>query len=332
MNVNKSLLILNDCCVRQIFQRLGLVDFANLAHTCSKLLNVARSQKFKNIQIDATKTVGNMMSEQELANVLSVIGGQVSEVEVYFNRNGKFMLKSIKESCMNLTSIGVFGYIESQVLDGFRNLKQLIVDTGRYISIDEWRNFFASNPELEVLDIYCYEDGFMELLTDLSKLQSLGLPLLRGCLNQSLDFQHLFQLIGLRKLSLRSFYNLNEILIHLARSMNLIELDVRMKFDAQSFGIINSFENLEFLSIDPMPGWNQEWFLNTTVFPLKLKRLRIHDIQISISTFLEILEHLPLLIEFDLGFKGLLSWNENSKLFYANCILYSGVTFISFWF
>ena len=123
------------------------------------------------------------------------------------------------------------GYIEPQSLQDFRNLKQLKVNIAD-ISINEWKNAFASNPDLEELDYSAsYKDGFMALLCHLPKLQRLGLPWIPRSLRESADFQQLLQLSGLTKLALRSVDNLNGILVELAKKMNLVELEIWMIID-----------------------------------------------------------------------------------------------------
>lgn len=316
MNEDGPLLTLNNDCFMQIFQHLSLVDFVNFASTCSKLLDVARdfrSQNYINVEIDKPgKASKKILSKHEYLTVLSVIGVNVLEINV--NNSSTFMLETVKENCNNLKKVCVTEYNGSQILQGFRNLEELKVDSLCYISINEWINFFICNPELEVLDFYGgYEDGFMELLTHLPKLQSLALPYISSFIHERQDFQHLLQLRGLTKLLLRSGYNLNGMLIDLANNMNLVELDIRMKFDNKSFEILNMFRNLEILSIDSTVDWNGAWFPNALVFPPRLQRLKMKNIQIWWGKLLEIVQQLIFLKEFDLGEEGEIWWDNNSK-------------------
>jgi len=327
MNENESLLVLNDYCLMEIFQRLTFVDYTNLAYTCRRLRDVARyfnSPNHKKIKIGVTSKQDKVdnMSEQELSKMLSVIGDHVSEVEVYYGHI-PVRLKLIQQKCKNLKSISLFGDNVPQSLEHFQNLKRLKVNIDNDISINQWKNIIASNPALEELYFYGdgdYEDGLMALLTQLPKLQSLGLPLIPPSFHQKPDFQQFLQLSGLTKLSLRSYYNLNGILVDVAKSMNLVKLYIRMKFDGESIGIIKSFQNLKVLSIHHWEDWNNDWFSNATDFPPRLQRLKIEDSEISCRYFLKVLQHLELLKEFDLDY-GQILWDDSSKLIYPNCVM-----------
>lgn len=335
INESQSLLVLHDYCLFDIFERLTFVDYANLAGTCHRLRNLARnlhSPNHKRITIEATlkrDTVNTTISKQELSKVLAVIGEQVLEVTVDYESDVTLGLKSLKKKCKNLESITVSGYFAERKIRCFGNLKRLAVINGGYISLQEWKNFFASSPALEELNYYenddDYEDGFMEILTHLPKLQSLGLPWIFDSLHQSPDFHHLLQLTGVKKLSLRSTDNLNGILVDLANNLNLVELDIHMTFDGESLGIIKSFQNLEVLSIRSMGGWDEAWFSTVLVFPPKLQRLSFDHMKMSCSKFLELLQHLTFLTEFEL--LGHIFWDDRSELFYLNCILTGCVMF-----
>lgn len=323
INENESLLILNDYCIMEIFDRLAFIDFVRVASTCSRLLDVARarSRNYTKIQIDASYkawaiTDSLRLSKEEFSNVLSVIGHHVLEAEIYVTD----LFQSVKEKCMNLKSVTVpFFYNVPQVLEGLQNLKELKMSNGAYISINEWKNFFASNLELEVLHYNgVYEEGFMELLTHLPKLKYLGPPLFSSSFRQSPDYHHLLRLTGLTKLKLRSADNLDWILFDLTKSMNLVELDVCMELNNKSLGIIKSFQNLEVLSISEWRCWdccrNKTMVLNATDFPPRLHRLKMYDIKIPCSKFLEILQHLTLLSEFD-NHKYRIFWDGICKHF-----------------
>lgn len=303
-----GLLTLNDKCAMRIFELLPLLDYANLANTYRSLEAVVRdfsTRYHKKIEIHTSYMASGskLFSKREFLQVMSVIGEHVLEVEIY--TTDSLMLQSVKDKCKNLQSISIFCNHGPQVLQCFRNLKQLKVYSG-YVNLNEWRNFFASNSELEVLhNEYFYEDGFIELLTHLPKLRSLGLPVFVGA-----EFE-LFRLTGLTKLSLESSYNLNEILVVLAQSMNLMELEISMQFDGESIGVIKSFQNLEVLSIVPRGTWNETLFSNATFYPSKLQRLKMKKIRISCSRFLKIVQYLTLLNEFELTE---IVWEDECKL------------------
>lgn len=108
MDNNGQALILNDDCIMQIFEILALVDLANFAQTCSRLLDVARyfsSRKKLNEKIEIRESFDNILSKQEMSMVLSVIGPYVLEIEMYISDT--FLWNSVKLKCKNLKSISV---------------------------------------------------------------------------------------------------------------------------------------------------------------------------------------------------------------------------------
>jgi len=319
--------VLIDDCLMEVFQRLPLVDYANLAFTCHRIRDVARvfsELKHKKIVIEAWSRDSkySTISKLELRKVLSVVGEHVVNVEV--TRCNPFILKSIQMKCEKLASVSVHELYATITLEGFRNLKNFKLEINRRIGINEWKNFFEANTELEVLDNNCQCDyrgeGYFELLIKLPKLQSLRLPFIRDSFHRSADFQHLLRLTGLTKLRLWSLDNLNGILIDLAKCIKLVELDIFMEFNDESLAAIKSFENLEVLSIHPWRGWKQAWFTNASVLPPKLQRLEMKCIDISCSQFLELLQHLPDLKEFDIVY-GEIRWDDSGKLFHPNNML-----------
>jgi len=192
------------------------------------------------------------------------------------------------------------------------------VVTAKEMRLNECKDFVAANAELEVLDYHdlVHEYGFFKLLTHLPKLQSLVLHNL-NYIHRSADFQHLLRLTGLTKLTLRSRDNLNDILIELAKCMNLVELNVWMKFNGESFAVIKTFQNLNVLSVAPIDGdWNEGWISDATVFSPRLQRLKIEFCEMSCGEFLPLLQHLRYLKEFDTGFGGI-RLDDRSKLFHS---------------
>lgn len=325
MNESESLLILNDDCVMEIFERLALLDFVNLADTCSRLRNVAchfSSRKYKKIEVNSYVAPDRKVAMRKLSKILSKIGEHVLEVDV--NVADLITLRLIKEKCKNLESIAMIEWRSRSVLQGFQNLKKFKLICHVDISLNEWKNFVTSNPELDVLEYFGrYRNGFIELLTHLPKLKTLMVPPISKSLHQRPDFQHLFQLTGLTKLSLCSMScNLNGILVDLAKCMmNLVELNIEMDFDGDSLEIIKMFRNLEVLSMEQRwQDWNEAWLPNATVFPSRLQRLKINNISISCWKFLQILQHLNFLEELDLGNKGKIHCDDNSKVFFISKI------------
>lgn len=103
-----------------------------------------------------------------------------------------------------------------------------------------------------------------------------------------------------------------------------MELNIRMKFDDASLGVIKSFQNLETLSILSIDGVeNEDLFSNGTMFPPRLQRLEIPIIRILCIQVLEIVQH-TLVKEIDLGCGPVsgnrIFWSDQCKIFYPDCI------------
>lgn len=323
-----TLLILNDHCLLKVFQFLQLNDFVNLHNTCHRLRDICTSVcalKYKKIVVD-TGVYGNnsrnKISKECFSKVLSVIGQHVLSVEIYYAN--PFILETIRDKCNNLNSLQLRMCEESLELQHFRNLKELIMSTGSNrvrMSINELKNFVANNPDLESLKCSkCYQMDFMELTKMLPKLKSLRLPfMVSGTFHRHREFQHLLHLDGLTKLSFESAKNCNQLLLVLAKRLNLVELELTMDFDADSFGIIKMFRNLEVLL---MRHWyvnfEEAWFSDATVFPPNLKRIKAKSIDISCGVFISIVKQLKFLDSFDLGF-GEIYWDHDKcKIVYQN--------------
>lgn len=109
--------------------------------------------------------------------------------------------------------------------------------------------------------------------------------------------------------------NCNKLLTELAKHLNLVELEILMDFDADSFGIIKSFRDLEVLSmIHYREHFKEAWFSDATVFPPKLKRIQARSIKMSCSAFLSIVKQLKFLEQFDVHCGGIFLNHDQCKL------------------
>lgn len=342
-NERPSLLMINDDCLMQLFQWLELVDFVNLAVTCSRLRTVAdfvSGCKFKEIDVKSGE-YGEFscksLSKSEFSNALAVIGEHVLGM-VLSNAN-QFILETIPESCKNIESLWLMDCVGPIRLHDFQNLKTLDVSCYHHdisISTDVWENIFASNPNLKYL-FYCnnfpgYEYGFMELLTMLPKLKSLHLPLLPHTFHQNPELKHLLGLSRLTELGLYCNQNLNELLVELAKRLKLSNLDISMNFNADSLRIINLFDNLKSLRINNWAGhWEPNWASDGSFFPSKLQWIEFVGIEICCTDFLTIVKSLKYLKVFLLGIRANVYWDDDKcKLFYRNNILYMPSTSVYF--
>lgn len=295
---NSSLLMLNDECLIHVLNYLNVYDLVNVAKTCYRLQNVADicAYKYKKVRVVANKYTG--ITTEKLSNVLSVIGEHVSSVEL--DNANFFIFKTIRNNCSNLESIKLMDCKEPLQLQCFRNFKELKFDDAR-VTISELKNCFANNPNIENLEYECWYDNelisFIELLDMLPKLKSLRIYDLPISFVHHQQFQHLLHLDGLTKFSFQSLENCNQLLIELAKKLNLIEIDFTMDFNDHTFDLIKSFENLEYLSMSSY-NWKKSWLSKTPLYPPKLKRLKLDCIKMSCKTFLLVVRQLEFLEEF----------------------------------
>lgn len=301
-NSTADFLVLNEDCVHKIFQLLDLVDYANLAMTCSQLQNFSNgfsARKYKRIEV-STEQSEKELSKQEFTNVLSVIGKHVFEVQIY--EENKFILSTVRRECKNLSSIMVYNLsVPSRQLQAFVNLKELRMCNGmRYCT---WKKIFERNPGLEHLDIDIgwgfIGFNYMKLLTKLPQLKSLSL-MFHYIPNREID--HLLRLDGVKKLSLSFFSNCNNKLSRMAK-MKIVELNIFCPYNSKLFKIIKTFEDVEVLTMD-LCGWktqSSEESVLATAFPLRLKCLKLVGFCISCTTFLEMVKNLQFLEEIDIG-------------------------------
>lgn len=252
----------------------------------------------------------NTYSMQKFCNVLSVIGPHVLAVKM--EETNMEILEIVRDKCNNLNSLKLRLSNQTFQLQKFQNLIELRVAPGtRRMKIIELRNCLASNPDIESLECdRCEEDDILELIKMLPKLKQLSLLYPVGDIFLK---RHLFGLEGLTKFSFVSITNCNQILIELAKRLNLVELDFVMDFNADSFAIIKSFRNLEVLSMSQIYGiddyFSESWFAGGTVFPPTLKSIKSRKIFISCSTFFSIVKQLPFHVQFDLGI-GTIFWDH----------------------
>lgn len=303
-----SLLILNDDCLRKIFEFLSLLDFVHLAKTCDRLRNVADSvHKFKKIEV--LNVIGNnsidnaLCSHEKFADILSVCGRHILSVSIWDGND--FILDTIRDNCEKLNSMELTYFSGPLALQDFKNLKELKVSCIRVQKctdtalIDELLRYFESNPNIESFEDhtgYKSDGDVMKLLQMLPKLKSLHLSLhINQCLQSILNLNHL------TKLSFRSFHICNKLLMELSTKTTLVELEISMVIDEDTFAIIQFFRNLEVLSILTMMQLNWPHIPENTVFPPKLKQIKLFKIFISYSTFVSTVKQLKFLEEFDLG-------------------------------
>lgn len=306
-----SLLELNDHCLMNIFQFLDADDYVNLRTTCHRLRDICASVcslKYKLIEVICPN---KEISEQRFSKIFSVIGQYVLDITI--GDPDQFSLDMIREKCKNVNRMDLCGDYNPLQLAGFKKLKELsMLDV--MMTICEWRNCFVSMPNLESLRLNnCYEPGFMELLQMLPKLQGLHLEDLPFEFHLNPEFHHLLKLDGLTKLSFVSDEICNQLLIELAKKLDLMDLEICMRFDEDSIGILSSFRKLEILSVSKWrKDWNESWFANGTVFPPNLKLLRVAGLTLPFSTLLSIVQHLKFLQKFDVH-DGDILWDQENK-------------------
>lgn len=190
-----------------------------------------------------------------------MIGKYVLSVKVC--GGSQFIIQTLKDNCPNLKSIELRQCSKPVQFPKFPNLKELKVSTLR-MNIDELRSYFASNPDIESLEYNGLRTDYLSELVNLPKLKSLRFTCNHFNPNQ------LFPLLnGLTKLSIESSKNCNHLLIELVTKLNLVELELKMEVNAATFQIINSFRNLEVLSITS--AWTMAEFLHPNTFPLNLR-------------------------------------------------------------
>lgn len=143
----------------------------------------------------------------------------------------------------------------------------------------------------------------LKKLPNLTGLKLYDLPDLTIDRNEIFD---LFSFNGLIKFSFTSLYNCNQLLIEIAKSLNVVELEIHACMDEHTFDIIKSFGNLERLSLTRMNGktYGQSSFVGVpenVVLPPQLQCIKFGGIEISCNCFLSIVKNLKILTEFDIA-------------------------------
>lgn len=147
----------------------------------------------------------------------------------------------------------------------------------------------------------------------------LPLPKLKSLKIDNWYIDDLPVLKSLTKLTIESRYsNCNRLLTKLAENLNLVKLEFDMWFDAATFTILQSFRNLESLSL----GNHYCFFTGVpknTIFPSRLKQLKFRYVAISCTVFLSTVKQLNQLEEFQLE-RGWISCDNNGecKSFYRS--------------
>lgn len=306
-----SLLLLNDDCLIQLFKRLELLDFVNLAKTCVRLKNVAGDtfvHKFQSVVINDEREeypTSIKVTKQQFSDVLSLIGGRVLSIELCDGYD--FLLQTVTDKCKNVNSLALW-YCKlniSRQLQEFKNLKELrIYDC----DISNFHLFliFINNPGIETLAYDWAYKGFSKLLRLLPKLKDLRLDRIIGL--NSKKFPNLFHSKEVTSFQFYSPVNCNKFLIEIATQWKLVELDFDFDTNKETFDLIKLFENLENLRIargGTIP--------THTVFPPKLKRISFYAIRLTYRSLASIVKQLKLLEQIRLDVRCMQS--NSGKLF-----------------
>lgn len=291
---DSSLLILNNDCLMKIFEYLDLSDFISLAKTCNRLLFVADTvyvRNFKEIKVKggSNPVEGVISSAAEFYDILSVVGIHLRSIEVHYGN--EFVLEAIGDNCNNLETLMLCG--GPPPLQELGKLKELKLE-GVKMSTNQLKTFFEKNPNIESIKYNNVDEdmneNFVKSLQLLPKLKSLDTNII---LYENI-LQQLLRLDSLTKLDIYLSQNCNHALTELAKKLNLTELRFSADVDNTTFDIIKSFRNLEVLSIYAMSvRWPKSYFLpETTVFPPKLKIIKLHHIHMDCCTLLAIIKQL----------------------------------------
>lgn len=326
-----SLLMLNEYCLMNILEFLDLSDFVNLDKTCTVLRDIGArvcALKFKGIEVEfvVKDYVGEYMTKQDFCNVLSVIGKSISSVKMLYANQCN--LDIIRENCINLESLDLSYSSKKrgklQVQD-FRNLTELKL-FGEIINTNDLENCFANNPDIEKLVCQFEEDlKLLQLLEMLPKLEHLELKDMhcRSYLNPQL--QHLLRLDQLTKFTYQSWDQCNQLLAELAKKSNLVQLNIHMDLNVDTFDILKEFRNLKSLSITTNSSLHVS-IPETTVFPPKLESIIFTGFIITCSNFFSIVKQLKFLQQLNYQVYG--DRLGNCKFLNQNCMLLDHLTFI----
>lgn len=332
-----SLLLLNDNCLLKVIELLKLYDCVNLSNTCYRLgvlCDVFCAKKYKKTKVQSrlpreSKRFESCSKYKKFASAFTMIGEHIISCDV-INGND-CILEIVKDKCKNLNSLKL-ARCNAPKKFGFRNLTELKLQ-GVEMSLNEWKNCFELNPNMESIEYDGkYDKGFfIALLEMLPNLRSLQLKI-QGSFDLNQHFQYLLLLDALTKFSFRRIQSCNQLLIGLAKKQNLVELSFDSDLNADTFNIINSFQNLEVLSVVGA-CWKKVQLLETSVFPFSLKRMKLNNFKISCTTFLTIVRRLKFLQEFDLSSYGCIFWDHNECMLTHPChVSQSNIEFVCFLF
>lgn len=300
-----SILMLNDESLTRIFKYLRLFDYLSLAKTCHRLQDVAhkaRSYDYARVSIDYYPSCSLekvRKSKDEFREVLQLIGGHVVTIEI--SHGGDFILETIRNCCKNLNSMDLYGFAQFPNIQDFRNITELKIKScgSRMVSCsnEQLRNYFAINRNIEVLEYDKADEDFLKSLQLLPKLNSLSIMWVCDWI----DPKQIKYLHHLKHLTRLSFWckNCNDFLIQLATMLSLVELKLTVDFTDETFDILKSFQNLEILSLAGLSECSSG-LTEDTVFPSKLKRIRLLNIQIYCTALFSMVKHLKFLKEIDL--------------------------------
>lgn len=334
------LLMLTDECLLDIFQLLEFKDCVRFANTCIRLRNIARLNKFKKINVyTATCNFGfdskNMVSKDEFIKIMSLIGEHVLSIHVFDGLNDVFEI--IGDNCQNLKSLKVSSriWVKPIHLRNFHNLKELNLNAmfhDNFKFLPDIENNIIDLDLSEVLPNFKCEkqrEGFLELLDRLPKLKSLNLGYVNNMYYlHSREF--LFRINGIISFSFASRFNYNYLLKKLL-NLNLVKLSFQMELNANSFDIIQQFQNLEVLVMVQSRQMQEMQFPETAVFPPYLKHVKIDNIFISWNKLSSIVEKAKYLEVIDLGSKGRILFDHHKcKFSYQNNMLQNHVKLLYF--
>lgn len=314
-NTEPSLLVLNNDCLIKIFENLDMLDYISLAKNCTRLQDVADSvpiPTFKGIEVEVNVDIEPSYSNEivkksknDFVDKLTSIGVHFVSIKVLWGN--EFVLETIKQNCMKLKSLEMRFSENVPKLQGLIDLKILKIEFCGQICINDFRECFANSPNIETLEYDHVDEDFMKLLELLPKLKSLALRWTRNSIKPE-EFHNLLLLNDLTKLSFRSDGYCNNLLMELSTKLNLVELEVYADLTEDTFDIIKTFRNLEFLSLAHLGRHNIE-LQETIVLPPQLKYIRLVNISITLDATLAMAKHHTFLEEIDLsGAEELHTW------------------------
>ena len=294
------LFVLNDDCFINIFQYLSFEDLINVHRTCTVLRDVGDrvcGRKFKRVTVERS---AKGISKNEFSDILSTIGESILSIKLC--DANRLMFDTVRRECTNLNSLELWNCKEPHQLQSFQNLIALFVNDFE-LNIDDMKKFFEKNPNLERFSYDCsYSEHFYELLSMLPNLRSLQISNMSHCVHQNQHFQQLLRVGGLTTFSFHSEDdNCDRLLIELGKHLvNLVTLNIVIRFNEETFAALKAFRNLERLSLDQL-SYDEVQIPVNTIFPSKLKRIDISRVNLTFNSFLSIVKQLKFLAVFNIG-------------------------------